>query len=353
MSVGRRFLWGLLGLLAAAATVRAESADPRETKKTVVVVVTGASGAAEYRDRFAAQATHWSMLGERAGWSVRPIDLDRVDGVGDPAADRLNRLLSDLADGPPDELVVILVGHGTHDGRTARFNVPGPDLTAESLNEWLDRVDCRQLLINTTAASGPWIVTLARPGRVVVTATKNGREVDVTRLGDALTSLIDPDGGGLRLAPLDRDKDDAVSLLELTVELADRTAAAYRDDNRIATEHALIDDNGDGRGTRLDAFAGAELRADVEAGRSGEANPDGALARDWIVATLADHPPLTDAQRDRRREYEAELAAVKARRPERVTEDYLRELEAVFRKLATVYRPADPMGQPGTPSRQP
>ena len=340
----RLFILAILATFAAAEELPAgpEGVDG-SGRASVMVILTGVGGRDAYRDRFANQAAVWQQFGEQAGWTASTIATESVDGSVD---ERLSRTWADLSANPPERLVVVLIGHGTDDGRIARFNIPGDDVSADSMRKDLDRIDCRQLIFNTTAASGAWIAPLSSAGRVVITATKNGREVDATQFADALSApLRESDAGEtsasrgpLDLMPLDLDKDDAVSVLELAVYLSDRTAAAYRDDNRIATEHALIDDNGDGRGTRLDAFAGTHLRPDVDRASDDRTQADGDIARDWILAELSRRPPLTEEQLATRRQLETQLETIKARRPPRVTDTYLAELEAVFRQLADVYQ---------------
>ena len=48
----------------------------------------------------------------------------------------------------------------------------------------------------------------------------------------------------------DLDKDDQVSLLEAFLTASVRTAEFYEETSRLATEHALIDDNGDRRSSK-------------------------------------------------------------------------------------------------------
>ena len=77
---------------------------------------------------------------------------------------------------------------------------------------------------------------------MVVTATRSGSELNFARFGQYLADAIgDPQA--------DLDKDGQVSLLEAFLMASGRVAEFYRTRIELATEHALIDDNGDRLGT--------------------------------------------------------------------------------------------------------
>ncbi len=55
--------------------------------------------------------------------------------------------------------------------------MPGPDVSGEQLAGWCDHIAAtRQLIINTTSASGGSVKALQRHDRVVIAATKSGTE---------------------------------------------------------------------------------------------------------------------------------------------------------------------------------
>ena len=82
------------------------------------------------------------------------------------------------------------------------------------------------------------------------------------------------------------------------------TKAFYDDAQRVVSEHAVIDDNGDGRGTGTDKFKG--LRADGQAA-------DGAVAREvYFHGDSAD--PLSAEAREERAKLEAEIEALRQRK---------------------------------------
>ena len=85
--------------------------------------------------------------------------------------------------------------------------------------------------------------------RVVVTATRSGDEQNFARFGQYLAEAIaDPRA--------DLDKDGQVSLLEAFLTASSRVDEYYRTRSQLATEHALLDDNGDRLGTPADWFRG-------------------------------------------------------------------------------------------------
>ena len=91
-----------------------------------------------------------------------------------------------------DVMYVVLIGHGSYDGKTAKFNLPGPDISAADFNTQFRKLPTRQIVfVDTTSASGPFVNELSGPGRVVIAATRNGSENFSTLFGgyfvDALT----------------------------------------------------------------------------------------------------------------------------------------------------------------------
>ena len=137
----------------------------------------------------------------------------------------------------------MLIGHGSFDGRESKFNLPGPDMAAADFNLLLKRLPTKQVvLVNATSASGPFIDGLSAPGRTIVTATRSGAEHFTTLFGgffiDALTSEA-----------ADADKNKRVSVLEAFKFAKTEVARAYEREGLLATEHALLDDDGDKEGS--------------------------------------------------------------------------------------------------------
>ena len=136
----------------------------------------------------------------------------------------------------------MVIGHGTFDGKEAKFNLRGPDLSAADLAEWLKPFRRPVAVINCASASSPFINKLSATNRVIIAATRSGYEQNYARFGEYISSAVaDPQA--------DLDKDGQTSLLEAFLMASRRVAEFYNTEGRLATEHALLDDNGDGLGT--------------------------------------------------------------------------------------------------------
>ena len=67
---------------------------------------------------------------------------------------------------PDDAVYVILIGHGSYDGKSAKFNLPGPDMSGADFNAQFRKLPTKQVVfVDTTSASGPMINELSAPGR--------------------------------------------------------------------------------------------------------------------------------------------------------------------------------------------
>jgi arsenate reductase-like glutaredoxin family protein len=155
-----------------------------------------------------------------------------------------------------DLLFVLIVGHGTSDGEVSKINLPGPDVTDQELAQWLKKIKSKyRVIVNTTSASGGFVKSLSAKDTVVITATRSANEKN-----DTLFPKFFIEAFGSPEA--DVNKDNAVSLAEAFNYAVKKVEAVYKDAGKIITEHALLDDNGDGVGhTALDAKEGDGLLA--------------------------------------------------------------------------------------------
>lgn len=210
--------------------------------------------------------------------------LSNREGIAADVAELRKRL------GPDDTLWVIVIGHAHYDGRHSYLNLPGPDLDERALGKLFQSVKAReQVFFITTPASGFALKPLAAPGRVVISATEADREVNETLFPIALADVLasPPDG-------IDRDKNGSVSVLELYLAVVADVLKRYVDDENLPTEHAALDDNGDGRGSELqDAYLPAELGGRAGKGPDPKPGPkdDGALASKVRVGPAAAAKP--------------------------------------------------------------
>ncbi|MCW1922600.1 hypothetical protein OKA05_08540 [Luteolibacter arcticus] len=296
-------------LIATAPLLRAE-------EKRALLIVIGEPGNALYQEEFQRQAKVWQDLAAKA-----KMDADTI-GLGDEPSDGdrpgLEKAIADMPKNDGD-LWLVWIGHGTFDGRAAKFNLRGPDIEATAVAELLKPFQQRLIVLNLFSASGPFVAPLSGKNRVVVSASRGG-EKNYSRLGEKLAN-------SLGSADADLDLDGSLSLLEAILHASAAAKAFYDDAQRVVAEHAVIDDNGDGRGTGTDKFKG--LRADGAA-------PDGALSREiYFLGDSAD--PLTPEAREERTKLESEIEALRQRKKDVAEDDYYAELEPLMRRMAKLY----------------
>src|SRR5580704_17873915 len=214
----------------AAFSARAAQAAP------YYVTVAGLGGEPDYEQRFTALAKDLDKLFKAAASDAHVYTFTGSDATKARLTETLGQIAREAK--PEDEFTLILIGHGSYDGEVYKFNLPGPDISGEDLALLCDRIAAkRQLIVNTTSASGGSIGALQKAGRVVIAATKTGTEKNATvfarywvdALGDTST---------------DTDKNEAISALEAFVYADRKTAAFYESQKRLATEHPVFEDTG-------------------------------------------------------------------------------------------------------------
>ncbi len=308
---------------------RALSAESNSDDRATVIVVVGAAGEEEFGKNFAAWAENWRKAATAGGAKFVPIGLAPPDGTND-----ITHLQQALDTEPKDsaaELWLVLIGHGTFDGKDAKFNLRGPDFSATDLATWLKDFHRPLAVIDTSSASAPFLTKLSAPGRVVVTATRSGNEVNYARLGQYFSEAIaNPEA--------DLDKDGQTSLLEAFLSASRQVADFYKAQGRLATEHALLDDNGDGLGTPADWFRG--VRA-VRKARDGAA-VDGLRAQQFCLVRSPDEQKIPMQVRARRDELELQVAGLRDKKATLQEDEYYRQLEVLLVELARLNESAAP-----------
>jgi len=142
-----------------------------------------------------------------------------------------------------DTVAIVLFGHGTYANKTAKFNLVGPDMTAEDFAPLLAKLKSKRVVfVNTASASAPFVEALSAPGRVIVTATRTGGEMYATLFGGPFVEAFS-------LEAADADRDGKVSILEAFEYAKKSVAASYQREGLLPTEHSLLDDNGDKEGS--------------------------------------------------------------------------------------------------------
>lgn len=211
---------------------------------------------------------------------------------------------------------IMLIGHGSFDSQQAKFNLIGPDLAAKDYAQLLSGLAGRRVVfVNSASCSGEFVKPLSGPDRIIITATRSGNEQNATVFAEHFIA-------GLVGMTADADKNGRLSVYEAFNYATTITANWYKDKNRLATEHALIDDNGDGVGHE-DASGG-----------------DGNLAR----VTYLDSKPIGEAGGDaelarligERQKLEEAVEKLKARKDQMKAEEYETELEKLLVELAKV-----------------
>lgn len=217
-----------LALLLFAAVFSAQAA-------TYFVTVSGLGGDAEYEAQFARWA---GDLDHQLKLSNPDAHVETLTGAS-ATREHLRARMADLASGitADDAFALLLIGHGSFDGTDYKFNVPGPDITANDLREWLAAIKAtRQLIVNMTSCSGASMPALASKNRIVITATKSGNEKNAPVFP---RFFID----ALHDSAADTDKNGVVTALEAYDYAQQKTAAYFASEKLIASEHSLFNEN--------------------------------------------------------------------------------------------------------------
>lgn len=305
----------------------ADQQPPVSSDRPTVLIVVGAPGEEEYGKAFTDAARRWEKACATAGAKLTTIGLD-TNATPDRA--RFEQALTQEAKDGPGACWLVLLGHGTFDGKETKFNLRGADVSLTELAAWLKPFRRPLAVLDTSSASGPFLAKLSATNRVVITATRSGSEVNYARFGGYLAEAItDP--------AADLDKDGQTSLLEAFLIASRRTADFYTTEGRLATEHSLLDDNGDALGTPSDWFRG--VRA-VKRAKDG-ASPDGLRAHQFHLVRGGADAGLSTAARARRDELELSIARLRDLKASLDEVEYFRRLEPLLLDLARIYEQSE------------
>ncbi len=306
------------------------ASTPAVAQATHLLVIVGLGGDEENRVRF----HEWAVSlvdAARGQGGIAPEsvvylgedasrDPDRISGrsTREEIASAIARLAARSR--PGDRVLIVLIGHGAAASGPPRFNLPGPDLSPADFGRLLDRLGGRTVaFVNTASASGAFLGPLSGRDRVVITATRSDGERNQTRFpGFFVEALASTDA--------DLDKDGRVSMLEAFTWARQRTVASYEQDGQLLTEHALLDDDGDGKGSATPGSDGT----------------DGALARTVFVSagtgeragSPAGADPALLALYEERGALERRIGDLKAARDGMPPAQYQQELEGLLLELA-------------------
>jgi hypothetical protein len=333
--LARRLALGLVALFAVGSTAQA--------KESYLVILTGLGGEDSYRERF----HDWSMKMRQAALDRYGLPADHVFYLGEkpevaPDAIRAKStkenvvaLFDELAPKvrPGDQLFVLLIGHGSFGDEEGRFNLPGPDLTATDFQALLRPFDQQQIVfVNVASASGSFLAPLAGTNRVIVTATKTGMERNETQFGEYFVDAYAGEGA-------DTDKNGRVSVLEAFDYARLQVDRYYDEENLLKTEHALLDDNGDGEGVTEPGesegdYAGSAYLLGTAPVAEGVAPED--VAADPELARLV----------EQKQDLEGRVEALKLSKEGMPEELYMQELESLLLELARVSQQIEERAKP-------
>lgn len=287
------------------------------------LVISGASGGEKYAQTYEQWRTRLvATLTEKFG--MDPARVTVLTDAAQPAsrtstAENVRRVLASLkgACGANDLLLVVLIGHGTSDGSSAKFNLVGPDLTAEDWRVLLDAIACRAVIVNTTAGSFPFLSALSGRNRIVITATDSPAQRYETIFPEFFVRAMDDPAADL-------DKNGRISLWEAFTYASVGVKQWYEQRGQLATERAVLDDNGDKQGKEPDG-----------------PGPDGLLARSTYFDQQAAAGTAGAAAAElaaRREKLVADVEALKARKASMAEVQYYAELEKLLIEIAMITR---------------
>ncbi len=320
-----------------------------------LVIVTGLGGEPRYRERFHQWAVSMvNAASDQYGLSDSDIwylgekpelDPDRIQRKS--TKENIVQAFAELGERvrPGDLVFILLIGHGSYNSGESRINLPGPDMTADDFARLLDGFGTENIVfVNTSSASGGFLEVLSRKDRVVVTATKSGLEGNESVFGGYFVEAY-ADGGA------DVNKDGRVSVLE-AFDFACRNVERYYDEgNRLKTEHAVLDDDGDGKGFHPADAQEAELADGRLAARTILGGRAGAGTREADSADAVEDPEL-GALYQQVQSLEDRIEVLKLQKETMAPELYLEELEKLLLDLALKKRAIRELeGKPKEPTR--
>lgn len=288
-----------------------------------VVIVKGEAGEAKYLVELDATVQLWRRAAEKAGHALETVEPSNDET---PQLERLRTHLARVQSPSEDPLWIVLAGHGNAQGKAPRFALKGPDLTADDLSKMLHPIKRPVILVGGFACSGAFISPLAGPNRVLVSATRSGREDNWVRFpklfAEAMTSL-----------DADMDADGAVSVFEAWLHASRAVASYYRQEGRMLTEHSVLSEPDAARPLEYSAFESKAKEA-PKAIIQTEVAPHSSR---WHLVASPIEALLSPQARVLRERLETEIAALRKFKDGLLPEEYQAQLEALLLKLSALY----------------
>jgi hypothetical protein len=298
-------------------------AAPVSASERYALIITGAHGEASYAEQYSKwrQTAVTALLEKLAFGDANILTLfEGGDAAHAATAAGVRRALDAIRAkmSSDDVLLVFLIGHGSFDGSEAKFNLVGPDLSSVEWAGLLKPIPGKIVVVNSTAASFPFLEHLAGPRRIVITATDSvAQRFDTVFAEYFIRALTD--------AAADIDKNGRVSVWEAFTAASMGVGRYYTQRGQLATERALIDDDGDGIGRE----AGGD-------GKDGSASSRLYFDSDGVGGAPTDEALLRLLQK--RTALQIEVEDLKQRRQLMTPEEYQQEFEKMMLDLARVSR---------------
>lgn len=287
------------------------------------VVVTSLGGDAEYEKLIQGWGKDLAAAlrkGRNAEGHVYWLAAKKEEGVHAVSSkEEIGKLFEQLSKQvrPSDSFGLFLVGHGSYDEYDYKLSIPGPDLTGKEWAELLNRIPAeRQAVVNMTSASGASLAAFQRKGRVIITSTTAGRERNFSVFGRYFVAALQDEAS-------DADKNQAISVLEAYRYATREVTRYYETAKRIATEHPVLEDKGEGDGAR----------------EPSPENGQGLLASAFPLVRFGSGDAVTGSPevqelRAAKRKLEESIEALKYRKAGMDTEEYAMELEKLLLELS-------------------
>lgn len=293
--------------LAAAALAAFVFAAPAHAE-VYYLIVGGIGGEAKYDEQFKKDTEALAAVARRSTAQNRVTVLQGEAATREAVIGALESLKTRAK--AADNVIVMLVGHGSYDGELYKLNLKGPDIDGDEFAALLNAIPARsQLVVNATSASGAVLEKWAAEGRTLITATRSGFERNATRFAEHFAAAL-AEGSA------DINKNGQITAQEAFDYASRSVADSFEKDGALATEHPQI------AGGAAARFTVARL------GSAGPAEP--AVTNPAVAALVAQREKLDD-----------EIESLRARRESMANDAYLAELQRLLVQLADVQAQID------------
>ena len=156
----------------------------------------------------------------------------------------LGRIRESAARGDQGPVWIVLMGHANKVRGGTRFNLPGPDISLRELGRELAKLPDNTPLVlwATTTATYSILREAAAPNRAVISASSRNDPENETEFPNAFVAALED-------AATDANEDGKVTVPELFSATRAGVLKIYEEGDFVVKEQALLDGDGDGKGT--------------------------------------------------------------------------------------------------------